>query len=161
MSSVHAHWRQLIHLRNRPPAPQMHRQAWRQRTDGRGPPRVLWMPCWPKGPSFQNIAARFLLAQNCQRHIESCPVLRSLSGIRSMQGGFAEIQANRPHMAATTVGNWHCLLPTNSSRESEVRLCSCKIFHHMDRSEGSLHHNIEHNLKNLLAEHHLQMRSPL
>lgn len=77
------------------------------------------------------------------------------------KGALAEIQVDCPHMATIVLGHRHHWTPTNNSREIEVCFRRSRILHQMDRGEGGLRYNVKHNPKNFLAEHYMQIRSPL
>jgi ribonuclease HI len=114
------------------------------------------------GSHCQGDPSRFLLARYNLRHESSHEVVRSLPEVSPpYEQPFAIHEADRPHMATSTLGARHCRPTTHGPREPQVYLRRCQVFYQVDRGKGSIHNNVEDCPEILLAKHYLPIWSPV
>jgi hypothetical protein len=94
------------------------------------------------------------VAHNNLHRESSHKVLRSLLEIFSpLEQPFAVHQADRPHVATSTLRAGYRQATTYGSREPQVHLRRCRILYQVDRGQGSIHNNVEDRPEVLLAKH--------
>jgi ribonuclease HI len=102
----------------------------------------------------------FLLARDNLYCESSHEVLRSMPEVfPPLEQPFAVHQADRPHMATSTLGARYCQTTAYGSREPQFHLCCHRVLHQVDRGQSSIHNNVEDRPKVLLAKHCLPIQS--
>jgi hypothetical protein len=140
----------------------MHDRNRRHSNPSQSPKRNLRFPFRAQGPRCQGDPSRILLARDNLRCKSSHEVLRSMPKVfPPLEQPFAVHQADRPHMATSTLGAGYCQTTTYGSRQPEIHLRRRRVLHQVDRGQGSIHNNIEDRPKVLLAKHCLPIRSPV
>jgi hypothetical protein len=134
----------------------------RHSNPSQSPQRNLWLPLRAQVPRCQGDPSRILLACDNLRRESSHEVMRSLPEVFFTLGKpFAVHQADRPHMATSTLGAGYCRATTYGSREPQVHLRRRRILHQVDRCQGSIHNNVEDCPEVLLAKHCLSIQCPV